>query len=212
METKLKPIGATSEATSEATILSIPDRERPENLPIVFGMACCGLYNELGYKGFLPWNRFERDMRDFLRLTNGRTMVMGRITFESIIERIKLGNRRILVVSRLDLGLPNVNSLSNFSKLPGEIAWTNDASLKSIQPIGPTVIAGGARLYAEHIDKMPFRLTRILRDFNWKADAHFPKFKCDYQDSTSYGYDPTMGPYSVSWLTPKCFELGSAGA
>ncbi len=94
----------------------------------------------IGAGGTIPW-RYPGDMRRFKRVTSGSTVVMGRVTFESIGKALP-GRRNIVVTSgRIDApGIESVGSVEEALALAGEVdVW----------------FIGGARIYAdamEHVD------------------------------------------------------------
>lgn len=59
----------------------------------------------IGDDGRVPW-RLPADLRQFARMTSGRAVVMGRVTFESIIAALgrPLPGRHSVVISRRALG------------------------------------------------------------------------------------------------------------
>lgn len=61
-------------------------------------ILACTPQGGIGYNNMLPWNRLEGDLPRFKALTSGKTVVMGRKTYESI--GFGLPNRTNLVFSR----------------------------------------------------------------------------------------------------------------
>jgi dihydrofolate reductase len=94
----------------------------------------------IGAGGTIPW-RYPGDLRRFKRVTIGSTVVMGRVTFESL--RKALPGRRNIVVTRGPLDAPGVESVGSVAEalaLAGE---------------GDVWFIGGARIYSEamaHVD------------------------------------------------------------
>lgn len=90
----------------------------------------------IGRDGALPW-RASEDMAHFKRVTMGHTLVMGRLTWDSIGR--PLPGRRIVVVSR-----------SPLSALPETVvtARSPDEGLAAALDTDPApVVAGGATIY-----------------------------------------------------------------
>jgi dihydrofolate reductase len=98
-------------------------------------MAAVSPEGAIGQGGKIPWH-YRGDMRRVKRLTLGTTLVMGRITWESLGGR-PLPGRRNLVVTRSDL--PGVEC---FRDIP--------AALEAAE--GAVWFFGGARIYR---DAMP---------------------------------------------------------
>ena len=105
----------------------------PGGTSIVVAVARDGA---IGRDGGLPW-RASEDMAHFKRVTMGHTLVMGRLTWESIGR--PLPGRRIVVVSR-----------SALADLPATVtgAGSPDEGLARALDTDPEpVVAGGATLY-----------------------------------------------------------------
>jgi dihydrofolate reductase len=86
----------------------------------------------IGLHGKIPWHH-PGDLRRFKRVTRGSTVIMGRLTWESMNGR-PLPDRRNLVVSRSDV--PGVES---FTDLGAAIAAAE----------GPVWLLGGTRIFEE---------------------------------------------------------------
>lgn len=85
----------------------------------------------IGTKGDLPW-RCPEDLKHFKARTLGKTLIMGRTTFEGLPR--KLDGRTIHVVSR--------NGVEELSGADKAIAWLSSSGIDEI------VVAGGGALYA----------------------------------------------------------------
>lgn len=69
-----------------------------------------GRHREIGAHGDLPWGRdLPADLEHFRKLTRGRSVIMGRATFESIGSR-PLPDRQNIVVTSRPTGVENVLS------------------------------------------------------------------------------------------------------
>ena len=99
-------------------------------------VVAVGAGGAIGRDGALPWRAAE-DMAHFKRVTTGHTLVMGRLTWESIGR--PLPGRRIVVVSRSALdGLPATVEGASSPDLGLAIALDTDPE---------PVVAGGATIY-----------------------------------------------------------------
>lgn len=105
----------------------------------------------IGRNGGLPW-RLPSDMRHFRELTTGRTVLMGRKTFESLPPKYRpLPHRRNLVLSsKPQLELPGAEA---FPDLPCAL----DACQRDCFVIGGAVVYGETlpladRVYATEIE------------------------------------------------------------
>ncbi|HTB75310.1 MAG TPA: dihydrofolate reductase [Polyangiaceae bacterium] len=94
----------------------------------------------IGAGGTIPW-RYPGDLKRFKRLTIGSTIVMGRVTFESIGKA--LPGRRNIVVTRRPIEAPGVESVGTVEEA---LALAGD---------GDVWFIGGARIYEgamAHVD------------------------------------------------------------
>lgn len=115
----------------------------------------------IGQDGLMPWgNSLTRDLRRFRQLTLGKSVIMGRLTFESI-GRALPGRQNIVVSSHDDFreGVTRVRSLDE--------AYDKAAA-------SPIVIGGG-RLYRA---ALPFTDTIFATEVDGRfpdADTFFPE-------------------------------------
>ena len=118
----------------------------------------------IGADNRLPWHLPE-DLRHFKELTTGRTVVMGRRTWESLPDRFRpLPGRRNIVVTR-NAGYP-AEGATIVSSLPAALAAAG---------AGETFIIGGAQLYAAALP-LADRLELTEIDAAFPGDARFPEF------------------------------------
>lgn len=117
----------------------------------------------IGVNNSLPW-KLPEDLKHFKNLTLGKSLVMGRKTFESIGR--PLPGRENIVVTRQD---------SYFIKEGVKITNSIEDAIKIAQ--GEIFIAGGAQIYKEALDLGLVNiiyLTLIQKDF--LGDTYFPKW------------------------------------
>ncbi len=116
--------------------------------------------NVIGSKNDLPWY-LPADLKHFKEITAGYTVLMGRTTFQSILDRIHkpLPNRISIVVTRD----------TNFSYPDVQIIH----SLDDIKNLGEIFIIGGAEIYAQTIDIADrLYVTEVQADSD--GDTYFP--------------------------------------
>lgn len=116
----------------------------------------------IGSKNDLPWY-LPADLKHFKELTTGHTVVMGRKTFESIVQRLghPLPNRRNIVITRqtdfIHDGVEVVHRVDDIKKL-------NDTDI---------FIIGGAEIYAQTLDIADkLYVTEVKADI--EGDTYFP--------------------------------------
>lgn len=126
-------------------------------------IAAIGKNNELGANNALLWN-LPGDMKFFRETTRGATVIMGRLTFESIGR--PLPKRRNIVITRSD----------DYRPEGAEIAGSLEAALDAAKADPEVYIIGGASVYAQALpvcDEMI--LTEIDEEYP-RADVFFPDF------------------------------------
>ena len=119
----------------------------------------------IGDNNTLPW-RIKDDMKHFKTITSGKTVVMGRKTFESIGRA--LPDRRNIVLTR-DI---------NWSHEDVEVAHNMEDIMELCLHEKEAVIIGGGELYRTFL---PYcnHLHLTIIDAHIKGDATFPPFNPD---------------------------------
>ena len=148
----------------------------------------------IGIKNDLPWH-LPQDLEHFKNLTKGKPIIMGRLTYESILSRRNgkpLPHRPHYVVSRQDLGdLPE--GVVAVKELDTAISKAS-----SDYPDSEVMIIGGASIYEQSlslVDRM--YLTIIDRDID--GDAFFPQWDPKQWEVTSQ--KDFSDPETFSFLT-----------
>lgn len=99
----------------------------------MIAVAAMALNRVIGAEGRIPWHLPE-DLRWFKELTMGGTLLMGRVTFDSIGK--PLPGRTTIVLSRREgLDIPGVQVLRDLS------------GLASARTTGEVFVVGGAEIY-----------------------------------------------------------------
>ncbi len=115
----------------------------------------------IGINGQLPW-RLPDEMKHFVRLTTGHTLIMGRKTFESIGSKPLPNRRNIILSSNPNLANDNV-----------EIAPYLTKAFNLLKPGEEAFLCGGEQVYK---DGMFFAdnlyLTIVHAEIH--GDAYFP--------------------------------------
>lgn len=122
----------------------------------------------IGKDGTLPWY-FKEDLAYFKKITEHHKVVMGRVTYESILKSLKhpLPNRENIVVTRQrlnDSDITVVNDLEHY--------------LKAIKPEEKVFVIGGRMIYnitLPYADKL--YITHVKGRYH--GDTYFP----DYDES-----------------------------
>lgn len=120
----------------------------------------------IGADNDLLWQRdLPADLAHFKKLTVGKTIIMGRKTFESIGR--PLPDRQNIVVSRKGpIGVPGVQT-----------AYSLEAAYALAQY--DVMVIGGGQIYAEALNDMDvLYVTHVDADFP-QASVFFPQISCD---------------------------------
>lgn len=128
-----------------------------------------GYHNQLLY--WLP-----NDMKRFRQLTTGHTIVMGRLTFESL-PKGALPNRRNIVLSRSTAEFRNAERFTSV-----------DEVLCACQPDEDIFVIGGASVYKQFLPYADHLLLTEVDNVPEKADAFFPEYS-DWTAISSEQYE-----------------------
>jgi dihydrofolate reductase len=151
--------------------------------PFVTAVAAMADNNCIGQGGALPWH-IREDLKFFKRVTRGKPVIMGRKTFDSILESLgkPLPNRENIIVSRSTTS-PHLNpppslrgedwrGLHYASCIEEAIELAKHKAAE--QDINDIIIGGGAQIYEL---ALPFTdiiyLTRVHRTVD--GDTFFPE-------------------------------------
>ena len=143
-------------------------------------IACVGENLELGKNNDLLWH-LPNDLKFFKEKTLGKTVIMGRRTFDSLPG--KLPKRRNIV-----LQLPNESIIENV-----EIFNNVDDILESVKDEEETFICGGAsiyRLFLPYANKL--YLTEVKKS-DKEAEVYFPEFDKSKYTRTILGSNSDNG-------------------
>lgn len=131
-------------------------------------IAATDLNGVIGKDNDMPWGRLPVDLKHFKEKTMGKTIVMGRKTYESIGK--KLPGRKTIVLSR---GLLFINGIMTVSSIDEILEYHEKNKDKEL------FIIGGGQLYEKmlpYADKI--YLTTIFHSFD--GDTYFPSV--DFND------------------------------
>ena len=141
------------------------------------------LNNVIGKDNKLLWKQ-SADLKRFKELTTGKTVIMGRKTYDSIGR--PLPNRRNIVITRQNIEIPGcevVHSLEDAIKLDSDV-----------------FILGGGEIYKKSIilaDRI--FLTRIFA--NLEGDTYFPEIGDEFKiDSEEFHKRDEKNQYDYSFI------------
>ncbi len=121
----------------------------------------------IGKDGKLPWYISE-DLKRFKRLTTGYPVLMGRKTFESIVERLgkPLPERRNIVLTS-----------KSFAHYPGVETYPSiESALAALKSEEKIFVVGGERVFKETL-QMADALELTIVEGDYEGDAFFPEYE-----------------------------------
>ena len=140
-------------------ILQDANKVRTEEITIISAMTKQFV---IGKGNALPWN-IPDELKNFKRLTQGSTVIMGRRTYESIGR--PLPNRNNIVLSPPDWHVAGVS-----------VCQSIDESLNIARTFGKDIfIIGGAQTYAQFLP-LAQRLFISYIKHDYEGDVFFPAF------------------------------------
>lgn len=127
----------------------------------VVAVAAYARNRVIGDHGRIPWH-IPEDFAHFKRETMGLTMVMGRLTYDSIGRPLP-GRRTIVVTRNRDWAVDGV-----------DVAHSLEEAMAMTDPDADVVVAGGAQVYAE---AMPLLTHQVLTEVHLDVpgDAFYPE-------------------------------------
>ena len=136
--------------------------------PKLIAIAAMASNRVIGRDGKLPWHLPE-DLKFFKATTLGHPVLMGRKTFDSIIERLgkPLPGRVSIVLSKTMPPREGVEVIRDIAELP---------TLISRLPSQTVFLIGGARLYESLLSRCDELLLTFIEQPH-EGDAFFPMFE-----------------------------------
>jgi len=116
----------------------------------------------------LPWH-IPEDLKRFKRLTTGHPLVMGRVTFESIVHQFggPLPDRRLVVLTSRG-ALPDYPDVEAYASI--------DAAMDAVAGEDRVFIGGGEAIYEQFLPRAD-RLELTLVEGSYEGDTHFPRYE-----------------------------------
>lgn len=142
----------------------------------------------IGRGNALPWH-LPADLAHFKRLTLGKPILMGRLTFEAIGR--PLPGRRNLVLSRGGFSAPGVETVASLAEARALVAGEPEL-----------VIIGGAQLYRQALPELDtIHLTRV--HCRIEGDAHLPPLPAGAwrEVAREERAADERNPYAMSFIT-----------
>ena len=151
-------------------------------------IVAIGENHAIGKSNQLLWH-MPNDLKHFKDITSGRTIIMGRKTFDSVGK--PLPRRRNIVVTRQDITIPGC-----------EVVKSIEDGLALCKDEDEVFIGGGAEIYklAMHLTDRIY-LTIIHKSFD--ADTFFPEIdKTEWKEVKHEDFEPDeKNPLPYSFIT-----------
>lgn len=115
----------------------------------------------IGKGNQLPWN-IPEELKNFRKLTQDTTVIMGRRTYDSIGR--PLPNRHNIVLSLPDLVVAGL-----------EVVQSIDQALEVAKSFGKDIfVIGGAQIYAQFLPLVDVLYISYIKE-NYEGDVYFPQ-------------------------------------
>ena len=148
-----------------------------KNISII---ACVGKNLELGKNNDLIWH-LPNDLKYFKKVTSGKTVIMGRRTFDSLPN--VLPNRRNVILSIK--GKNKIEGVEIYNDIP--------SILEAVKNEEEVFIIGGASIYQQFLEYAnKLYLTEVNKTCS-DAEVYFPKFDKRKYKKTIVGSDSDNG-------------------
>jgi dihydrofolate reductase len=149
--------------------------------------------NVIGMNNQLIWH-LPADLKHFKEITMGKTLIMGRKTFESIGK--PLPGRKTIIVTRN----------SDYYAEGCEIASNLKDALCKVKEESEVFVAGGGEIYRQVINLHFTRKMHITRVYaNFEGDSYFPEISTEKWELVEREDKPIdeKNPYPFAFLTYK---------
>ena len=154
----------------------------------------------IGKDGYMPWH-YPADLKLFMNLTMGNTIVMGRKTFDGMLDRQKAplkGRQNIVVTSAAD------EYRSRFAdKYPAsELGFTTDLNCRDVELAQDIKIfyCGGANLYQQVLNIVDLDIIYLSRlEEGYDCDTFFPRNPA----SINKEFEPYLPPHFINSFSDK---------
>jgi len=145
----------------------------------------------IGKDNRLPWHLSD-DMKHFREITEGKPIIVGRKTFESIGK--PLPNRtNIVLVREKDISIPGCVTVHSIEE-----------ALEAAKDAKEVVVIGGASVYKQFLEqRLIDRMYLTIVHDNIEGDAYFPEFNLANWEETQHIHHPVdeKHPHEFSFVT-----------
>lgn len=150
----------------------------------------------IGRDGTMPWD-IPADMRHFKRVTTGHPVIMGRVTYEGILEGLgePLPERTSIVLSRGGSPVASIDDQA-VSVVPDVETAVREAARAAANRHGGVdraFVAGGGSIYEQFLPLVDRLVVTEVHDAP-EGDTHFPTWnpvdwaECSREDHDGYSF------------------------
>ncbi len=143
---------------------------------IISLIAAMGRNRVIGNKGKLPWH-MPADLEYYKSKIKGKTVVMGRKTFDSMGNK-PLPNRTNIIITRDQ----------NYKVEDALVVHSAEEAIKEAEKINPNqelMVIGGSEIYKEFLPRAN-RIYLTIIEGEFKGDAFFPEYDITEWKEVSY--------------------------
>ncbi|WP_144901216.1 dihydrofolate reductase [Halobellus captivus] len=144
-------------------------------------IAAVGANRVIGRDGGMPWH-FSEDLKHFKRITTGHPVIVGRKTYETVVDALgePFPGRTSVVLSSQSLDLPAGAALANSVEEAIERAAV-DAAERGVET---AYVAGGGRIYEQFLPVADRLILTEIHD-TYDGDTRFPAWDEDEWTETA---------------------------
>jgi len=151
--------------------------ETADSLPDIVLVAAVADNGVIGDDGGMPWH-YPADLAHFKRLTTGHPVIIGRATYESIVDRIggPLPDRTSVVLTTRDLDCDRPKNAVVANDIDEAVARAAaDAADRGVDEV---YVIGGATVYEQFLDRAD-RMVLTEVPGRPDGDTRFPDWDAD---------------------------------
>lgn len=142
--------------------------------------------NAIGAGNALPWPNLRADMVRFKTLTDGKTLIMGRKTFESLPG--VLPGRPHIVISRTsrknERDIDRLKRLQSEAHLPQNVRWTTSLEDAVDLAHGDIMVIGGGQIFRKALPWVDTLYLTLVHQRSPTANVFFPSVSIDVGTSS----------------------------
>ena len=170
----------------------MPQSKRPwqfSHHPKIILVAAVDKNGVIGREGRLPWPKIKKDLAHFYHLTKGKSIVMGRKTFDSLGR--PLPERENIVLTRTVKNVPGCLVVNSLREL-----------FKKISDKKEIMIIGGASIYKQFLPLADTMYLTVIQS-SFEGEVKFPSYSPqDWEEKERIDFNADQeNDFTFSFLT-----------